>query len=231
VLVVDETGFLKKGIRSAGVERQYSGTAGPIENCQIGVFLAYTTTQGSTLIDRVLYLPQEWLSNPAHCQQADIPDSNQTATGLGYDWACVPINHMLGSGWQCYFLIRRSIEKLQEVAFYRVFYKADTSLPEMVHVAGQHWSVEQCFQLAKGETGLDQYEVRKWKGWYRHITLSMLALAFLAVQRARKKELQTDELIPLSMPEIRRLLAHRLFRQVVPWSLIQHWFHWRRRHQ
>ena len=104
-----------------------------------------------------------------------------------YEWACVPSNHMLGSDWQRYLLVRRSIEKPEEVAFYRVFCKADTSLSEMVHVAGQRWSVEQCFQLAKGETGLDQYEVRKWKGWYRHITLSMLALAFLAVQRARKK--------------------------------------------
>jgi SRSO17 transposase len=75
----------------------------------------------------------------------------------------------------------------QEVAFYRVFCKADTGLPEMVRMAGQRWSVEQCFQLAKEETGLNQYEIRKWKGWYRHITLSMLALSFLAVQRSRKK--------------------------------------------
>lgn len=100
-----------------------------------------------------------------------------------YDWACVPINHILGPEWQRHLLIRRSIKKPQEVAFYRVFCKADTALPEMVRVAGQRWSVEQCFQLAKGETGLDQYEVRKWKGWYRHITLSMLALAFLASNR------------------------------------------------
>lgn len=81
------------------------------------------------------------------------------------------------------------------------------------------------------ETGLDQYEVRKWKGWYRHITLSMLALAFFVVQRIRKKEPKTEELIPLSMPEIRKLLAHRLFRQIIPWPLTQHWSHWQRRHQ
>lgn len=81
-----------------------------------------------------------------------------------YDWACLSINHILGPDWQRYLLVRRSIEKPQEVAFYRVFCKADTSLLEMVQVAGQRWSVEQCFQLAKGETGLDQYEVRKWKG-------------------------------------------------------------------
>ena len=274
VLVVDETGFLKKGLHSAGVQRQYSGTAGRIENCQVGVFLTYTTTQGSVLVDRALYLPQEWLSNPTRCQQAGIPEetifqtkpqlalgmiehaleqglpvswvtgeavygnnsklrhwlenahipyvlgvSSQDMVTIGfefwrssqllenlpieawqrlsagsgskgerwYDWAGVPINHMLGPDWQRYLLIRRSIEKPQEVAFYRVFCKSDTALVEMGHVAGQRWSVEQYFQRAKGETGLDQYEVRKWKGWYRHITLSMLALAFLAVQRARKK--------------------------------------------
>jgi SRSO17 transposase len=275
VLVVDETGFLKKGNHSAGVQRQYSGTAGRIENCQVGVFLAYTTVQGSVLVDRALYLPHEWLNHPVRCQRGGIPEeaafqtkpqlalgmiehalkqglpvswvtgdavygnnsrlrnwlenaqvpyvlgvsSQETVTigfefwraaklrgnlpaeawqrlsaGSGsqgerwYDWACIPTNHRLGSDWQRYLLVRRSIEKTQEVAFYRVFCKADTTLAEMVRVAGQRWSVEQCFQLAKGETGLDQYEVRKWKGWYRHITLSMLALAFLVVQRARKKK-------------------------------------------
>jgi SRSO17 transposase len=277
ILVVDETGFLKKGKHSAGVQRQYSGTAGRIENCQIGVFLAYTTTQGSALVDRALYLPQEWLNDSGRCQEVGIPEGTlfQTkpqmalemigrALGQGlpvswvtgdavygnnsklrhwleeacvpyvlgvssqemvtielefwrsaqlrdalpaeawqrlsagsgskgarwYDWACVPINHMLGQDWQRYLLIRRSIEKPQDVAFYRVFCKENTSLTEMVQVAGQRWSVEQCFQLAKGETGLDQYEVRKWKGWYRHITLSMLALSFLVAQRARKKRAQ-----------------------------------------
>lgn len=70
-----------------------------------------------------------------------------------YNWACVPINHMLGQDWQRYLRIRRSIEKPQEVAFYRVFCKTDTPLIEIVRVAGQRWSVEQCFQLAKGKPG------------------------------------------------------------------------------
>ena len=74
VLVLDETGFLKKGTKSAGVHRQYSGTAGRIENCQIGVFLAYATRNGHALIDRALYLPQTWTDDPSRCRNAGIPD-------------------------------------------------------------------------------------------------------------------------------------------------------------
>lgn len=70
ILVVDETGFLKKGIKSAGVQRQYTGTAGKRENCQIGVFLTYATPQAHVLVDRELYLPQSWTSDPPRCQEA-----------------------------------------------------------------------------------------------------------------------------------------------------------------
>src|SRR4051794_41503178 len=80
VLVVDETGFLKKGSRSAGVQRQYSGTAGRIENCQLGVFLAYTTSKGRTLIDRELYLPKSWTADRERCQEAAVPDDVEFAT-------------------------------------------------------------------------------------------------------------------------------------------------------
>jgi SRSO17 transposase len=73
VLIADDTGFLKKGIRSAGVQRQYSGTAGRTENCQVGVFLAYASTYGHALIDRELYLPQSWAEDPARCRAAGIP--------------------------------------------------------------------------------------------------------------------------------------------------------------
>ena len=65
VLIIDETGFMKKGTRSAGVARQYSGTAGRVENCQIGVFLAYASAKGHALIDRELYLPKEWTGSAA----------------------------------------------------------------------------------------------------------------------------------------------------------------------
>src|SRR5207244_7630565 len=80
VLVVDETGFLKKGPHSAGVARQYSGTAGRVENCQIGVFLAYASDQGQTLLDRELYLPQEWTEDRDRCRHAGIPDERAFAT-------------------------------------------------------------------------------------------------------------------------------------------------------
>src|SRR5215831_5794324 len=74
IFIADETGFLKKGTKSAGVARQYSGTAGRIENCQIGVFLAYATSQGCTFLDGRLYLPEEWLRDRQRCQAAGIPD-------------------------------------------------------------------------------------------------------------------------------------------------------------
>jgi len=74
VLVIDETGFLKKGTKSAGVKRQYSGTAGRIENCQIGVFVAYASRHGHALIDRELYLPESWTDDRPRCRQAGIPD-------------------------------------------------------------------------------------------------------------------------------------------------------------
>jgi SRSO17 transposase len=80
VLVIDETGFLKKGQHSAGVARQYSGTAGRIENCQIGVFLAYASRHGQALLDRELYLPKEWTDDPGRCRQAGIPDERRFAT-------------------------------------------------------------------------------------------------------------------------------------------------------
>jgi SRSO17 transposase len=80
VLVVDETGFLKKGSKSAGVRRQYPGTAGRIENCQLGVFLAYTTSKGRTLIDRELYLPKSWAGDQERCQEAAVPDDVEFAT-------------------------------------------------------------------------------------------------------------------------------------------------------
>jgi SRSO17 transposase len=80
VLIIDETGFLKKSLRSAGVQRQYSGTAGRIENCQLGVFLAYATSKGRTLIDRELYLPKTWTADRGRCQAAAIPDEVEFAT-------------------------------------------------------------------------------------------------------------------------------------------------------
>jgi SRSO17 transposase len=272
VLIVDETGFLKKGTHSAGVQRQYSGTAGRIENCQIGVFLAYATAQGHTLLDRALYLPQEWTADRERCRAAGVPDEiafvskpNQAwqmlqravrkqvpfawVTGdsvygdyrsirlwleevgkgyvlnisakeylpLGwyrmrvsdllanlpteewtrlsagdgtkgprwYDWYRMALNDPLQTGWKRWLLVRRSLSDPTDLATYACFAPAGTSLATLVQVAGSRWAIEACFEEAKGEVGLDEYEVRTWTGWYRHITLVCLAHAFLAVVRAR----------------------------------------------
>lgn len=269
--VIDETGFLKKGTHSAGVARQYSGTAGRIENCQIGVFLAYASERGHTLLDRELYLPAEWTNDRARCRRAGIPDKRTFATkpalarqmlertfaagvalawvtgdsiygddrtlrqwlegrsqayvlavsgkevvwrhqqqqqikailaelptdgwagisaGLGskgprwYDWLRFDLSDPPHMGWKRWLVVRRSISDPREVTAYIAFAPIQTSLAEVVRVAGMRWTVEESIQTAKGEVGLDHYEVRKWSGWYRHITLAMWAQAFLAVMRA-----------------------------------------------
>lgn len=276
VLVVDETGFLKKGSQSVGVQRQYSGTAGRIENCQIGVFLAYASPKGRTFLDRELYLPQEWSEDQTRRREAGVPESVAFATkpqlakrmlerarsagvpaawvtgdsvyggdrklriwleeqeqpfvlevackeplwaatergpgqvradhlaaqaslenwerlsaGSGakgprlYDWVRVPLYRLDWPGFEHWLLVRRSIPEPQERAYYVVFAPAGTSLAQLVRVAGSRWAIEECLESAKGEVGLDQYEVRRWEAWYRYITLSLLAHAYLTVLRAR----------------------------------------------
>src|SRR4051812_24553813 len=265
VLVLDETGFLKKGTKSAGVHRQYSGTAGRVENCQMGVFLGYASRHGRALIDRALYLPQTWTQDRPRCRDAGIPDEVAFATkpqiaramlerailahvpyawvagdsvygadsalrraiaaaGKGYvltvtsaqhlglrpvgdwakevpkggwtrlsagdgakgprlyDWACVPFRGAR-EGWRKALLIRRALEKPDELTFYLTLAPEGTELATLVEVAGTRWTIEACFEAAKGEVGLDEYEVRSWTGWHRHVTLAMLAHAYLAVVR------------------------------------------------
>jgi SRSO17 transposase len=272
VLVIDETGFLKKGTKSAGVKRQYSGTAGRIENCQIGVFLAYASRHGHAFIDRELYLPESWTTDRPRCRAAGIPDSvgfhtkpqlgrrmlaraleagvpaawvtadevygqdgrlrlwleeqglahvlavncNQSlvsglfcferadqlaarlpagawrhlSAGQGakgerlYAWARVAIRPLREPGRGHWLLVRRSLAD-GELAYYVCYGPAETSLAELVQVAGARWTVECGFQQGKGQTGLDHYQVRRYQAWYRHVTLAMLAQAFLAVQRPR----------------------------------------------
>ncbi len=268
VLAVDETGFLKKGKMSAGVARMYTGTAGRIENCQVGVFLAYAAPDGGrALIDRELYLPQKWAADRDRCRAAGIggdvafatkPELAQTmiaraaAAGVPFAWvagdevyggnpglrlwleeqgiACVmavacsePVTVPAGpfradelaamvpsGGWQrlsCadgskgprlydwaligtasparQLLIRRSLapgEKGKlELAYFLCWSPRPVTLAELAAVAGARWAVEDCFAEAKNETGLDHYQVRRYRAWYRHVTLSMLAHAFLAV--------------------------------------------------
>jgi SRSO17 transposase len=271
VVVIDETGFLKKGSKSAGVARQYSGTAGRVENCQIGVFLAYATKHGRTFLDRELYLPQAWAKDKKRRAEAGIPKAVKFATKLvlarrmieraeqarvpfrwvsgdevygndgqmrrwlegrktfyvlavssqyrvwyegarrwvaeiatllpqkGWerlsagagakgerlsDWALLPLGEV-DEERQRWLLFRRRLSDRKDLAYYVVSAPKQTRLEEMVQVAGTRWAIEESFESAKGEVGLDHYEVRSWEGWYRHITLAMLAHAYLTVLRAR----------------------------------------------
>jgi SRSO17 transposase len=272
VLVIDETGFLKKGTHSAGVQRQYCGTAGRIENCQVGVFLAFAGRGGRALIDRELYLPKGWANDAPRRDRAGIPEevafatkpalgqrmlqrayaagvrakwatadeaygndskfrrfleangqpyvvavqSNQQlwtargrmtvsaiAGGLParawrrgsagdgskgprlYDWAWRPFGPVDERGWQLWLLVRRQRRAPHERAYYLCRGPARTRRRELIRVAGARWPIEECFERGKGECGLDEYEVRSWTGWYRHVTLSMLALAVLGAVRWR----------------------------------------------
>jgi SRSO17 transposase len=272
VLVVDETGFLKKGTTSVGVQRQYSGTAGKVDNCQLGVFLAYAGAKGRAFIDRELYLPRSWVEDPARCRAARVPPevgfqtkpqlarvmlqraldaevpaswvtadevyggdpalrvwledrglsyvlavkgteplgtatpgsttAAQVAAGVPaeqlvtasaghgakgrrlYDWARIQLAAPAAADGQRWLLVRRR-RRDQELAFYACYGPAETSLLGLVRVAGTRWAVEEGFQQAKTEVGLDHYEVRRWPGWYRHITLALLAHAFLVVTRTQ----------------------------------------------
>jgi len=272
VMVADETGFLKKGTKSAGVQRQYSGTAGRIENCQLGVFLTYVSGEGRALIDRELYLPASWTADHQRCRAAGIGEEVDFATkpelarrmlerardaGALFGWFTADeaygdnpglrvyledhdINYVMAiscdqrfstptgplradalarmapkRGWQRLsagqgskgqrlydwllidpgndvhqLLIRRSISKPSELAYYIIHTNTPAPLAELVRVAGSRWGVEETFQFAKNETGLDHYQVRKYQAWYRHITLSMLAAAFLAVTAHTERLLQ-----------------------------------------
>src|ERR671913_469668 len=195
VLIVDETGFLKKGEKSVGVKRQYTGTAGKRENCQIGVFLAYASEKGSAFVDRELYLPHEWADAPERHYQMQtlakgLPQTHWSRISAGegskgerlYDWACLELqDEFAGTRARRWLLLRRDIEEPEEVAFYLAYGPAGTASDELALVAGKRWKVEECFEQAKGEAGLDEYEVRKWDGWYRHVTLSLLAHAYLSV--------------------------------------------------
>jgi SRSO17 transposase len=282
MLVIDETGFLKKGKKSVGVQRQYSGTAGRIENCQIGVFLTYARQGDHTLVDRELYLPKSWTQDLERSRAAHVPEETVFATkpelaarmlwrtldaglmahwvtgdtvygshrplrsgleersqayalavscqeqvavqgerqrvdriadglepgqwqrltvGNGskgpreFEWARVELSTPQPDGWQSSLVVRRRLvsgEKPAEQAYVLVFAPRGTTLADMAQAIGTRWTVEQCFEEGKGEVGLDHYEVRSWQGWYRHITLCMLAHAFLMVLRTQSQGVVED---------------------------------------
>jgi SRSO17 transposase len=276
VLVVDETGFLKKGKKSAGVARQYSGTAGRRENCQIGVFLLYASPKGHAFLDRALYLPEEWTADRVRCREAGIPEEVAFATkgelartmlarafaaGVRAEWVvgdtvygydelrlwldeqeqsyvvAVPETHpvwmagqqqpvgylaallpkdawaVLSAGegskgarlyeWAWlrlpdqaaetpervrWVLVRRSLSDPSKYAYYRAAGPGQTTLEELVRVAGSRWRIEEGIEAAKGEVGLDHYEVRTWRAWYRYVTLVLLAYAALVVLQGQARE-------------------------------------------
>jgi SRSO17 transposase len=266
VVVIDETGFVKKGTKSVGVAPQYSGTVGKIGNCQIGVFLAYASPKGQVLMDRELYLPRDWTDDRKRCEEAGVPKevefatklvlarrmlervlnhhlpcawvtadsvygadyhlrrlltehhipyvlavapNNQIRMGLSegfasvrmdewfarkhsgcwyrlsagwgskgprwFDWAWRKMDAQVPEGWQAWVVVRRSLTDPTEVVYHRVCAPKQTTLQQIVDVAGQRWKVEEAIERAKGDCGLDQYEVRSWTGWYRHVTLSLVA--------------------------------------------------------
>jgi SRSO17 transposase len=265
ILVADPTGFGKKGTDSVGVQRQYSGTLGRIDNCQIATFLAYVTPdRDRVLIDRRLYLPKKtWVADPARCAKAGVPPdvgfqtrpeqvrdmiTSARANGVPFGWftadeefgqnpalcswleteripyvMAVPKNTQftdtrgatqvcekiakrlrrnawtrrscgIGTkGFRVYdwtlidtadpdiqYLFRRSLDG-KELAYYRCYNPDHARIGELVNVAGARWPIEECFGTAKGKMGLDNYQVRTWHPWHRHITLAMLAHTFTAV--------------------------------------------------
>jgi SRSO17 transposase len=299
-LNVDETGFPKKGTKSVGVKRQYAGCLGRTDNCQIGVCVNYQTSTGHTLIDRRLFLPEEWTQDRPRREEAGVPASVVFRTkpelalemvqqavrrGVPFRWVTadsvygdsptfvqgvrgldrwyvvdtsadarvwltepkvIPagtqgargrattqprvatkservdevVARLPAKAWQrivvaegsqgpriyeyawlwVWFseqglpsgrerlLVRRSLGQQAELKYHRCNAPAETPLEKLAQVRGGHWSVEQSFQAAKGECGLDEYETRGWVGWHHHTALSLLALWFLVLQRRRLGE-------------------------------------------
>nr|WP_165823191.1 IS701 family transposase [Micromonospora globispora] len=327
VLVVDETGDLKKGVHSVGVQRQYTGTAGRIENAQVGVFLGYAGRDGHTLIDRRVYLPVSWIEDRDRCQGAGVPDEVEFATkselaadmitaavdaGVPVAWAAadeaygnsslfrahlrqlrlgyvlaVSRSHLVpldggkvkvradrvaadlpASAWQRrsagagskgprYYdwawlddvttdadpddsgrhslLIRRNTST-GELAFYRCWTPQPATLAQLVRVAGTRWTVEEAFQAAKSQVGLDLHQVRRWDSWHRFTTLALAALAVLAICAANAAGEAEDDpsntgLIKLTVNEVRRLINTLIIQPIRDFAHRLHWSQWRRRHQ
>jgi len=288
VLVIDETGFLKQGKASCGVARQYTGSAGKITNCQIGVFACYVAPRGHAFIDRELYLPKSWTEDPARMAKAHVPKemiektsggfatkpalalnmikraiaakvpfsfvaadsvygvgdiemalrragkgyvlgvkSNQhfcswgkpravagtakeiadnliasawrrLSAGAGtkgerlHDWAYLELadldagdyNAALTGVWTRGLLIRRNIAD-GDLAFFTTWAPIGTSIEALVKVEGRRWAIEDSFETAKNELGLDHNETRSWHGWRRHVSLVMLSFAMMVAIRVR----------------------------------------------
>ena len=155
-----------------------------------------------------------------------------------FDWAVIPILHGWEDDGRHFLLIRRCLDDPREKAYYFVFAPAGTTLFQMVKAIGQRWCIEECFETGK-EMGMEDYEVRCWIAWYRHLTLVMIVMAALAgiCAAARTSTAEplsnggTCPLLPLTIPEIRHLLAHLLWPPPRSLTLLLGWSWWRRCHQ
>jgi SRSO17 transposase len=333
VLVIDESGFPKRGHHSAGVAPQYCGRTGRVENCQVGVFLSYVTALGHALIDRELYLPEDWCADLPRRQAAHIPDTVsfrtkpelakqmiqraqsaslpinwvvadtvyghspnlrvfleeqgdayalavpsievvcvQTHAGIRlgdvgslarqqlrardwqrlsqslgtkgerlFDWALLPVVCAGTTDGRHFLVVRRCLDNPDELAYYLVYAPLDTPLPTMVQAIGARWRIEEDLEASK-DLGLDHSEVRSYLGWYRHVTLVLLASAFLVticVQEPQACKAPAKDLavkppfscIGLTPSEVHHLLAHLFFPAPTCWPLICQWSLFRRIHQ
>jgi len=280
VLIIDDTGFVKKGDQSCGVGRQYTGTVGDTANAQVGVFLAYASAKGAAFVDRALYLPRAWTDAPDRCRAARIPAAVRFATkltlarrmldrafaagvpagwvvadsaygrshafrrwleghgrayalmvpsthavqyqgrrqtaaklaerlpdsawrsvtvGVGTPsadqqaWVCLPLSETCAPGLRRWLLIRRSGDDGRELSYYLAYGPEDTPEADLRRVCGVRWQIEECFAQAKGDVGLDQYEVRTWDAWHRFVTLCLLAHAGLVVMRQAANQHEAEE--------------------------------------
>jgi SRSO17 transposase len=280
VLIIDDTGFVKKGDKSCGVGRQYTGTIGDTANAQVGVFLAYATKYGAAFVDRALHLPRAWADDPERCRAAGIPktvgfatkltlaqrmlarafaaevpaawvtadsaygrshafrrwleererayalmvpsthavryqERRQTAAKLAervpedawrtvtvgggtssedrQAWACLPLSEACAPGMRRWLLIRRGGDDGEDLAFFLAYGPEDIAETELFRVCGVRWQIEECFAQAKGEVGLDQYEVRTWDAWHRFVTLCLLAHAGLVAMRLAANRHEAEE--------------------------------------
>ena len=300
---IDDTGFLKQGNHSVGVQPQYSGTAGKTANCQISVCLAFSSFKGYAITDFRLYLPQSWVNNPELCQKAGIPEESrvfktktqlakdmlsdalergfrancvtadaaygkskelrdflkrhQLNFGLGVpkttrviyenkemnleglaqcmdDWISIPIPG--SQGYSIYewdyatvslnqskygVLLRRS---LKETRFFLTWSSKQKDMMYWVrHITGR-WDVERCFQEAKQEMGLDEYQVRHWQGWQRHMLLCWFSHWMLS-----RIKLQ-DRVQKWTLPQLRQVLRIFLLTTRTSVDHLIHWLFWRRKH-
>ena len=331
VLIIDESGFPKRGKHSAGVGRQYCGATGQVTNCQVGVFLSYATTLGHALLDRELYLPEDWCADAARRQAAHIAQTITFATkpelaqrmlaraqsagvpccwvvadsvyghspdlrtflqerALGYalavpsievicvqtrdgpllsdvgsiahqlhagdwqrlsmsqgtkgerlfDWAILPWMHGGTADGRHWLVVRRCLDDPYELAYYVLWAPLATPLSTMVQAIGARWHIEEDLEATK-DLGLDQYEVRSYLGWYRHITLVLLASAFLVgicvqdrVQHADAEAEGSSACSPriaLTTREVQHLLARLIWPLPTSVPLVCAWSRWRRIHQ